>query len=406
MIKVCDKYKPLYEEKTRYYIITGGRNSGKSFVVNLYGTQKTFDSGVKGLFTRYTMTSAEKSIIPEFNDKIDLLNANNYFDVTKKSILNKYTGSEIMFSGIKTSSGNQTANLKSLSGMNFWVLDEAEELTDEKTFDTIDLSIRDIKKKNIVVLVLNPTTKEHWIWKRWFESTHKYIEVDGVKVPVSTHPEVTHIHTTYLDNIENIPPDYLERIMRMKTENPKKYEHVIIGGWLNKAEGVIFENWSTGTFDESLPYGYGQDFGFAVDPDTLIKVAIDEKQKRIYVKEEIYQNGLSTDQLKSKVLSITGDNLVIADNAEPRLIRDLSNEGINIKPCLKGKDSVKAGIKKMMDYEIIVSPCSMNIIKELNNYVWSDKKSETPVDDYNHAIDAIRYYVFFTKNKIKSSIVL
>jgi len=67
---------------------------------------------------------------------------NNLFDVTKSEIKNLQSKSEIIFRGIKTSSGDQTANLKSLQGVTTWILDEAEELTDEITFDKINLSIR------------------------------------------------------------------------------------------------------------------------------------------------------------------------------------------------------------------------------------------------------------------------
>lgn len=78
-----------------------------------------------------------------------------FFTKQKASVVNKQTGSGILFRGIRTSSGNQTASLKSISGVTRWVLDEAEELTDETIFDKIDLSIR---KKNAdihVIVILN-----------------------------------------------------------------------------------------------------------------------------------------------------------------------------------------------------------------------------------------------------------
>ena len=51
------------------------------------------------------------------------------------------------------------------------------------------------------------------------------------------------------------------------------------------------------------------------------------------------------------------------------------------------------GIQKMQKYQIIVTPRSKNLIKELNNYVWLDKKSDVPIDDFNHLIDPTRYAV-------------
>ena len=75
-----------------------------------------------------------------------------------------------MFKGIRTSSGNQTAALKSLNGVTTFVLDEAEELVDENTFDKIDFSVRTQDKQNRCIMIMNPTTKEHWIYQRFFQN--------------------------------------------------------------------------------------------------------------------------------------------------------------------------------------------------------------------------------------------
>jgi len=170
MIKINDKYQTLFEQpkQVRYYIITGGRGSGKSFGVTIWANLKTLAKTTKILFTRYTLTSAHISIIPEFLEKIELLNLQSQFKITQSEIISNNGGS-ILFKGIKASSGIQTANLKSLNGVNVWILDEAEELHDEKVFDKIDLSIRDKDTQNIVILILNPTLKEHWIYTRFFE---------------------------------------------------------------------------------------------------------------------------------------------------------------------------------------------------------------------------------------------
>ena len=136
---------------------------------------------VRVLFTRYTMTSAHLSIIPEFLEKIGLLGYDNTFSVNKAEVINLGNKSDILFRGIKTSAGNQTASLKSLQGISTWVLDEAEELVDENIFDTIDLSIREKKVQNRIILVLNPVTKEHWIYKRFFEDKGVEGGFNGIK---------------------------------------------------------------------------------------------------------------------------------------------------------------------------------------------------------------------------------
>ena len=141
MIDINTKYEPIQTSDARYYIVTGGRGSGKSYSINLLLLLLTFEAGHTILFTRFTLSSAYISIIPEFIDKIETLKLQDYFHITKDEVRNKLSGSKIIFKGIKTSSGDQTANLKSLTNVSTWVMDEAEELQDENIFDKIDLSV-------------------------------------------------------------------------------------------------------------------------------------------------------------------------------------------------------------------------------------------------------------------------
>jgi len=344
--------------------------------------------GIRILFTRYTMVSAHLSIIPEFLEKISLLGFENVFSVNKSEVINLGNQSDILFRGIKTSAGNQTASLKSLQGISTWVLDEAEELIDEDIFDTIDLSIREKEIQNRIILILNPVTKEHWIYKRFFEDKGVQAGFNGIK------DNVCYIHSTYLDNKENLSSSFLQRIQNIKDNNIKKYQHKILGGWLDKAEGVVFENWSIGEFNpDGLQTSCGMDFGFSVDPDSLVEVAIDKTKKKIYLKEHIYKNGMKSQELAEMILQKVGDKLIIADSAEPRLIADLKHLSVNIKPVKKG--TIESGITRMQDYELIVTPESVNIAKELNNYVYADKGSKLYVDAYNHSIDASRYNIIY-----------
>ena len=386
MITLNNKYKCLFENDTRYFIVTGGRGSSKSFGVGTFTNLLSFEQGHKILFTRQTMTSAHLSIIPEFQEKIDLMQLNELFEVTKSEIKNKQSNSEIIFKGIRTSSGDQTANLKSLQGVTTWVLDEAEELTDESTFDKINLSIRQKGKQNRVILILNPSTKEHWIYKKFFEERGVQEGFNGIK------DDVTYIHTTYEDNIDNLDQSFINEILRIKETNPQKYKHQILGGWLNKAEGVVFNNWRIDNFEEVGTVIFGQDFGFSIDPTTLIKVSIDKGKKRIYAKEYLYKASLTTSDIYHENMRYCNRSLIVADSAEPRLIQELKSRGLNIKGIKK--PTIIERIALVQDYELIVDSESSNLIKELNNYVWHDKKSQTPIDDYNHLLDALGYAVW------------
>jgi len=394
-VQLNDKYVPLFTEKSRYNVVTGGRGSGKSFGVNVFLLNLTYETGHKVLFTRFTLTSAGASIIPEFIEKIELMGVESDFRITKDEIINLTTGSSIMFKGIRTSSGNQTAALKSLSGVTTFVLDEAEELIDEDTFSKIDFSIRSKVKQNRCILILNPTTKEHWIYQRFFMYPNVKEGTNGVK------GDVTYIHTTYEDNKENLSDSYLEQLYDLKKRNPVKYNHQILGGWLNKAEGTIITNWKVGQF---LPYDltcFGQDFGFSTDLTTLVKVSVDKDNRRVYVKEMYGAINLSTSDIIYRNKKHAGMDLIICDNSEPRLISEMKKGGLNIKPTIKKKGSILSGIALMQDYELVVDAESTGIIKEINNYVWHERNAK-PVEKFNHYVDAIRYSLMYLLQGVNS----
>ena len=391
MINLNPKYKPLLNSDSRYIITTGGRGSGKSFTINTMILLLTFEEGHNILFTRYTMTSAYTSIIPEFLEKIEMLGLEDQFEVNRTEITNKVTGNRIYFKGLKTGSGNQTAALKSLSGITCWVCDEAEEIPEEELFDKIDLSIRTKGVHNKVILVMNPATKEHWIYKRFFESR-------GIPAGANTtSKDTTYIHTSYLDNIHNLDQSFLNQIEEIKIRRPEQYRLVIMGGWREIAEGVIFTNWELGEFRSQGIDIWGMDFGFSNDENSLVKTSIDKKNKRIYLKEYLYQTGLVTSELANIARKYANNDLIIGDSAEPRLLHEMKhNFNLNIIPTVKGAGSVSFGIALMQDYQLIIDPTSTNLVKELNNYVWNDKKSETPLSNgFDHILDSARYAISY-----------
>ena len=379
------KYQSLFQTKDRYVVITGGRGSGKSFAVTVFLALLTYEKDNRILFTRYTMTSASMSIIPEFVEKLNLMGVIENFEVTKYEIKNKVTGSSIYFSGIKTASGDQTAKLKSISGVNTFVLDEAEELMEEDNFDKIDYSIRSKVSANRVLLILNPTTKEHWVYQRFFQNRGIADGFNGSKNGVS------YIHTTYLDNQEHLSESFVKQVEEMKVRRPQKYEHQIMGGWLQKAEGVVFEDWQIGQFNREIPIScFGLDIGFARDESVLTEVAVDKARKIIWVKEHFYRKGLVTSNIYDLCLRYAGKRLIVVDSSEPRLIAELNSRGLNCTATVKKKGSIVTGIALMQDYNINLD--GENLVKEFNNYVW-DIRGVKPRDAYNHGVDAMRYAV-------------
>ncbi len=130
------------------------------------------------------------------------------------------------------------------------------------------------------------------------------------------------------------------------------------------------------------------------DPNTLIETNIDTANKIIYLKECFYLPKLTTSEIARLNMKHAVDNLIVGDSAEKRLIYELKQK-CNIVASIKGAGSITYGISLLQDYDLIVDEQSINLIKELNNYSWLEKKSKTPIDKWNHCLDAIRYAVSY-----------
>lgn len=392
-------------------------NSGKSFNVETFLERLTFEAvpsprddakllAHQILCARYTMVSADISVIPEFLEKIEMEGTQKYFRATKKDVINKQTGSHIMFRGIKTSSGNQTAKLKSIHGLTVFVCDEAEEWTSFDDFEKIMLSIRTLGIQNLIIIVMNPTDSGHFIYQKYIKDTHRIEYFDGVPVQISTHPDVLHIHTTYLDNIENLSPQFLENVETMKRNDPERYAHIVIGQWADVAEGAVFKKWGiVKEFPTQCKHvALGIDFGYTHDPTAIVMCGIWDN--RLYIKLLCYRTGMLSKDIIEFLKPYSG-LMVFADSADPRLIDEIALGGIMIYPVQKPNGSIVAGIDKMQSYDdIFVTEDSIDLQEELRNYVWDKDKDgnyiNVPVDKWNHAIDAARYY---TLGKLLGKIV-
>lgn len=228
----------------------------------------------------------------------------------------------------------------------------------------------EIRTKKTVFLDFNPV-RSFWV--------HEQI------IPFQNH---VLIKSTYLDN------PFLEKSIIDSIESKKHNENwwKVYGlGEVGVYEGLIYTNWEFGNFTETGIQGYGLDFGFN-DPDALIRVSVDKSKMLIYAKEIIYKSGNSTDDLINTIKSRnTGREIIIADSAEARLIEDIKKTGINIQRADKGSGSISEGIKTIQGYKLIIDENSQNLVKELKNYMWNDKKAGIPIDDFNHLLDALRY---------------
>lgn len=225
------------------------------------------------------------------------------------------------------------------------------------------------------VIDYNPSfSDEHWI------------------CDLNNDPRTYHFISTYKDNpfLEQTIIDEIESL-----KNKNKVLWAVYGlGQRAMAEGLVFPDFEI--VDEFPSYAkhvaLGLDFGYSYDPTAIVRCGLVDD--RLYLDEKCYRTHMLTKEI-IKVLKDLG-LVVYADSADPRLIQEISNAGIIIYPADKYKGSVMGGIIKMMEYKICVTKRSLNLIKELRNYVYAQNKDgkfiNEPIDGYNHLIDGARYW--------------
>lgn len=167
-----------------------------------------------------------------------------------------------------------------------------------------------------------------------------------------------------------------------------KYYFDYIGGWLERSHGVIFD-YIIGKFNDLLPYCFTLDWGYSPDPLACGKIAVDKRNKKIYVKQMIYGTEIDDVVMSLQGAGIQRRELIICDTSEPRTRVAILKAGYNIKNAIKGQ--IVDDIREIKNYEIILDPDSPDYKTEFDNYVWNDKKSSTPIGEWNHLIDGMRY---------------
>ena len=204
------------------------------------------------------------------------------------------------------------------------------------------------------------------------------------------------IRSNYLHN-PFLPEEEKRRIeLRAKLDANFRRTHVEVE--YGSLEGLIFDNWrQVDAMAADLDWELrGMDFGFTNDPTALVRVGF--KDGELWLDEEEYSTGLLASDLVKLFgrLGISTQDEIIADN-KPETIFELRRAGYNVRAAYKPAGSIVAGIDVMKRYRLNVTKRSVNLIRELRNYMWkldsSGKPLNEPVDKFNHAIDAVRYAV-------------
>ena len=385
-------YKEFWNFKGRYRVVKGSRASKKSKTTALwfiYNMMKYKDANL--LVVRKTYRTLKNSCFEELKWAIKRLGVSQYWLVKEAPMEMIYlpTGQKIYFYGL-----DDPMKITSITvgvGVLSWMwIEEAYEIKDEESFDMLDESIRGETKNGLfkqITITFNPWNEKHWLKRRFFDTENE---------------DVLAMTTNYTVN------EFLDEADRrvfenMKVNNPSRYLVAGLGNW-GVSEGCVYTNWREEEFcvEEVLKKAsaraiFGLDFGYVNDPTVLFCGVVDDKEKKLFVFDEMYEKNLSNEMIFEKICRKGyRKERICADSSEPKSIDRLRYLGLErIRRAKKGPDSVRYGIDVIKGYEIVVHHRCVNFITEIENYVWeSDENGKSinrPKDEFNHLMDAMRY---------------
>ena len=391
-------YGKFWRSTQRYRVCKGGRGSKKSCTTALwfiYNMMKMPEAN--SLVVRRYFNTHKDSTFAQLKWAINKWGVRDKWKVSNTPMELTYlpTGQKILFRGFDDPQSITSITVE--KGVLCWVwIEEAFQITDEQDFNKLDMSIRGAVPDGYfkqITMTFNPWSDKTWIKRRFFD--------------VTDDPEIFTQTTNYLCN------EFLDEADRaifndMRVRNPRRYSIEGMGEW-GISEGLIYTNWEVEDFDinkvmyetnKKGDYAYrklhGLDFGFSNDPAAVVSMLGNRDDRVLYICDEIYKMRMTNKMLADEIIFKGWANSKIkADCSEPKSIKELKDYGCKrVYPCKKGADSLRAGIRRLQDFTIIVHPQCVNTQIELNNYIWQVKDGlvlPKPIDEYNHAMDGIRY---------------
>lgn len=362
-------FNHLIKSDKRIIVEQGGTRSGKTYNILLwlifYYTERNTNKTIT--ICRKSFPSLRASVMRDFFDIL------RNHDLYREDYHNK-SSHEYHLNGnlVEFISLDQPQKIRGRK-RNLLYINEANELFYEDWQQLI------FRTDGRIILDYNPSESFHWIYDR-----------------VIPREDCDFYQTTYRDN-PFLDQQIKNEIERLK-ETDEDYWRIYGLGERGMSRATIFQFGTSEIPQEAKLISYGLDFGYTNDPSAL--VAVYQHGDNLYLDELLYRTGMTNRDLHHHLQSLGLDRRdeIFADSAEPKSIEELHRFGWNIKPTAKGQDSINAGIDILKRHKIFATSRSSNLIKELQNYKWTEDKNgnllNKPIDVMNHAIDASRYAVY------------
>lgn len=375
-MEATEIFERNYDSKAKIVINRGGTRSSKTWSLNQlcalwlisgnYGNGNYISEGVWTTVRKYR-TNLDGTVIRDFEDILKAEGWYSSIDHNKTKKQYRYGKRLVEFIGADDEQKLRGAK------RNILYCNEANELEYKQEFFQLLM-----RTENKIFLDFNPDDEQIWINQEL--EIKRSNEVGDVEVIVSNYKNNSFLPKSLIKEIE-----YLQ-------QTDKEFWKIYGLGEYGNISGLVYENVK---YVDSMPdcklVAVGLDFGYSLDPSAALKVY--RKDDELYLKEIIYERGLTNQDLAERLKPIIGREELICDSAEPKSIEELYRLGLNAKPATKGRDSILNGIDILKRFKINVVSSS-NLRKEFRTYKWATDKNgnslQKPIGA-DHLLDALRY---------------
>lgn len=369
-------YEPLLAP-ARYKGAHGGRGSGKSHFFAEMLVEDCIREPISAVCLREVQKSLKFSVKRLLESKIEAMNAGLYFEVQNEQIKTR-NGGVIIFQGMQDHTAD---SIKSLEGFKRAWVEEAQSLS-QRSLDLLRPTIR------------APGSEIWFSWNPRFATDPVDQLLRGETLP----PGAVVVEANYMDN-PWCPQELLDEMEFDRARDPEKYAHIWLGKYQMNSEARVFKNWKIEEFDvdPQAVIRQGADWGFSVDPTTLVQCYI--VGRKLFVPYEAYQVGCEITDTPALFMTLPDSEKwpITADSARPETISHMRRNGFpKIMPAVKGAKSLEEGVEFLKSFDIVVHPRCTHLIDELTLYSYKLDPltgAVMPVlaDKDNHVIDALRY---------------
>jgi phage terminase large subunit len=374
-------------ENVRYRGAYGGRGSAKTRSFALMTAIKGYqfaEAGVSGviLCAREFMNSLADSSMEEVKQAIRSVDwLADYYDIGQNYIRTRNGLVSYVFCGLR----HNLDSIKSKARILLCWVDEAENVSE------------------IAWRKLTPTVREtnSEIWVTWNPETEG--SPTDVRFRQKPPDNAIIVEMNYNDN--PFFPDVLEqeRLNDLARLDYASYAWVWEGAYLeNSDKQVLSGRYVVEEFDDNLHKQadrllFGADFGFANDPNTLIRSFI--LNDCLYIEYEAYGVNIELDEMGSFYDSVPEARKwpIKGDCSRPETISHIKRKGFNISAAKKWQGSVEDGVAYLRGFKkIIIHPRCKHTATEARLYSYKTDRVTSEVlpiieDKNNHCWDAVRY---------------